>query len=79
MTAVNGLLAIAVFGFSDRCWKLIYYPKVEQWQLFDLEKDPLELQNLAPQPEHNRQVKDLTQKLQALMSASGDALSLALH
>jgi arylsulfatase A-like enzyme len=35
----------------DRRWKLIYYPKVEVTQLFDLEADPLETRNMEGEPE----------------------------
>jgi arylsulfatase A-like enzyme len=35
----------------DQRWKLIYYPKVEVTQLFDLEADPQETKDIAGEPE----------------------------
>jgi arylsulfatase A-like enzyme len=35
----------------DKRWKLIYYPKVDVTQLFDLEADPEETKDLAGEPE----------------------------
>lgn len=35
----------------DQRWKLIYYPKVDVTQLFDLEADPQETKDLAGEPE----------------------------
>ncbi len=35
----------------DQRWKLIYYPKVEVTQLFDLEADPLETKDMSGDPE----------------------------
>jgi len=43
-------------------WKLIRYPKIHHNQLFNLETDPHELNNLAEAPEHKN-------KLDALMTA----------
>ena len=40
----------AHYGVRTRTHKLIYFWKKEQWELFDLVKDPLELHNLYGQP-----------------------------
>lgn len=32
---------------TDDGWKVVFYPKADRWQLFDLKSDPLELRNLA--------------------------------
>ncbi len=62
----------AVYGYfydfqqmirTDR-WKLIRYPKVDRVQLFDLESDPLEKNNLAGQPEHAATVRSLSQRME---------------
>ncbi|GBL24755.1 hypothetical protein EMGBS6_15400 [Opitutia bacterium] len=42
----------ACASFSDGRWKVIRYPLVDRTQLFDLEKDPRELANLAEIPAH---------------------------
>jgi len=33
-------------------WKLIHYPQLPKWQLFDLDRDPDELHNLAGDPQY---------------------------
>lgn len=76
----------AVFGyFTDTQrmvrtadgWKLVRYPKAGRWQLFDLNEDPLELENLADtggEPEHPR-FEGLRRRLEEWRRASGDPLS----
>ena len=32
-------------------WKLVHYPAISEWQLFDLNSDPLEMENLADSDE----------------------------
>lgn len=44
-------------------WKLIYYPTGNRFQLFDMETDPEERQNLAGQDAHAGVLADLTQAL----------------
>lgn len=41
-------------------------------ELFDLEADPLEHENLATQPDHRSQVRELRAKLERWMEAQGD-------
>ncbi len=36
----------------DGRWKLLYYPKIERYQLFDLSADPDEINDLSAKPEH---------------------------
>lgn len=47
----------------DQRYKLIYYPTGNHFQLFDLEKDPKECVDLAPDPQHAGILQDLTAKL----------------
>lgn len=56
----------------DQRWKLMRYPLVDQTQLFDLEADPLELNNLADNPGHASKVAELLKTLQAEMKHYGD-------
>ena len=44
-------------------------PEVE---FFDLEKDPLEMKNLAGDPEYGEKIEELRGKLQAWMKEQGD-------
>ncbi len=62
----------------DDRWKLIRYPDVNQTQLFDLQKDPHELANLANKPEFESRVKEMTRLLQAEMARYGDHQALAM-
>ncbi|WP_406697618.1 sulfatase-like hydrolase/transferase [Singulisphaera sp. Ch08] len=47
----------------DDRWKLIWYPKVDQVQLFDLSTDPDELTNLAGNPAHAKERERLSSLL----------------
>jgi arylsulfatase A-like enzyme len=63
-------------AFTDGRWKLIRYPEVDRTQLFDLQDDPLEVNNLADKPEHATKVAELTAALAKEMQQSGDAAAL---
>jgi arylsulfatase A-like enzyme/lysophospholipase L1-like esterase len=39
-------------GVRDSRHKLMYFPKTKEWMLFDLEKDPKEMKNLAGEKEY---------------------------
>ncbi len=63
----------AVFGYfrdrqrmirTDR-WKLIHYPQLPRFQLFDLQNDPLELRDLAHDPRWQDEFVALRQQLVA--------------
>jgi len=56
---------------TDR-WKLIYYPKIDKYQLFDLVNDPYELKNLAVGPCHATVLGELRGKLEAWQKEVGD-------
>lgn len=40
-------------------YKLIYFYSVNEWELYDLKKDPAEQHNLASSPTYKKQLKDL--------------------
>lgn len=70
----------AVFGYfgavqrmirTER-FKLIHYPQIDRWQLFDLQADPNELRDLAAEPRHKATLADLRGKLIAWQRAAGD-------
>ncbi|MFA6562632.1 MAG: sulfatase-like hydrolase/transferase [Verrucomicrobiia bacterium] len=58
---------------TDR-WKLIWYPKLERQQLFDLATDPNELKDLAAEPRYSATRDDLRAKLEAWLKENGDPL-----
>ena len=60
------------YGVRTDRYKLIYYYTVEEWELFDLEKDPHELQNVYDAPGYADVVEDLKQELRALRNQYGD-------
>jgi arylsulfatase A-like enzyme len=56
---------------SER-WKLIYYPHLDRYQLFDLLRDPSELHDLATDPKFRDVRADLQQRLRAWQQQVGD-------
>uniref|UniRef100_A0A8H7NBG2 N-sulphoglucosamine sulphohydrolase C-terminal domain-containing protein n=1 Tax=Bionectria ochroleuca TaxID=29856 RepID=A0A8H7NBG2_BIOOC len=78
--------ARAHYGVRDQRYKLIYWynealgvsgarPGAEdekEWELFDCEKDPLELFNVYNDPEYQQTVMHMTQLLELKMSQIGD-------
>jgi arylsulfatase A-like enzyme len=53
-------------GMRTKKFKLIYFYTVDEWELYDLEKDPEEIHNLYHKKGYEKLVKDLTQQLQQL-------------
>lgn len=60
----------------DDRWKLIVYPRINQLQLFDLQRDPDELRNLAQDGKYTRQLTTMTTLLKQQQASFGDALPL---
>lgn len=52
--------------------KLIYYPKIDRTQLFDLARDPHERHDLAADPQHASVVERLRRQLATLQEELGD-------
>ena len=52
--------------------KLIWYPQPNVFLLFDLSKDPHEMQNLADSPAHNETLSKLKRRLSELQKEMGD-------
>lgn len=59
---------------TDR-WKLIHYPKVDRWQLFDRSADPFELHNLVDDVRQAEVLAMLRRQLNELQRAHGDPLA----
>jgi len=57
---------------TDDGWKVVFYPKLDRWQLFDLKSDPLELRDLAS-ANHPR-FAALRDRLEAWQMEAGDPI-----
>lgn len=55
-------------------WKLIHYPAVNRWQLFDLDADPYELTNLVDAPKYADVLARLRAALREEQARAGDSL-----
>lgn len=60
----------------DPRWKLIRYPRINRTQLFDLETDPHETQDLSADPAHGPQVERLLGLMRDWQRQLGDTLPL---
>ena len=56
----------AHYGVRTAAHKLIFFPKKNQWELFDLINDPHELHNLYGEPGHDALTATLKQELARL-------------
>ncbi|MFM7111512.1 MAG: sulfatase/phosphatase domain-containing protein, partial [Planctomycetota bacterium] len=65
-------------ALRDGPWKLIRYPEVDRTQLFNLETDPFEKDNLSDKPEHASRVKEMMQALERDLKALGDTAPLVV-
>lgn len=65
-------------AIHDGRWKLIRYPLVDVTQLFDLEHDPHELNNLADDPQHQDRVERMTNLLREWQQKTSDDAPLVV-
>ncbi|MDX2040377.1 MAG: sulfatase [Acidobacteriota bacterium] len=56
----------AHYGVRTDRYKLIFFNKLNQWELYDLQKDPTEMKNLYNDPAYKKIVEDLKKELQRL-------------
>ncbi len=63
-------------SIRDDRWKLIRYPLIDKTQLFDLQVDPHEMNDLAGQPESAGKITQLTALLEKTRQEYGDAAPL---
>jgi arylsulfatase A-like enzyme len=63
-------------GVRKKEWKIIYYPQRNFTQLFNLEKDPLEIKNLANLPESQPKIAEMMALMYKLHDANDDTASL---
>ncbi|MEM7315731.1 MAG: sulfatase/phosphatase domain-containing protein, partial [Planctomycetota bacterium] len=59
-------------------WKLIVYPQAEVLKLFDLSKDPHEMNDLSKLPEHQGKVDELYDQLVKLQEKMDDPMDLTV-
>ena len=59
-------------GVSTERYKLIRYYGVDEWELFDLEKDPREMCSVYNDPAYAEIVRELKQELYRLKKEVGD-------
>ncbi len=65
-------------SLRDDRWKIIRYPHVNVTQLFDLQSDPNELNNLADKPEYAAKVKELTALMEKMQKEFDDPWPLTV-
>lgn len=65
-------------SIRDGRWKLIRYPPINHTQLFDLENDPDELNNLASDPAQADRIEEMMGFLVEEQKAAGDDLALSM-
>ncbi len=58
---------------GDR-WKLMYYPKIHKYQLFDILADPAEMNDLASDPTQTPLVQKMSTQLETWQDQVGDPL-----
>ena len=67
------------FGVSDGRYKLIrFYKGVKSWELFDLKKDPQELNNLISNKKYSRIKKQMSLKLHDAINKYEDTEALSI-
>jgi arylsulfatase A-like enzyme len=54
------------YGVRTERYKLIYFNKIDQWELFDLQKDPRELRNVYNDPANAKTVETLKAEMYRL-------------
>jgi arylsulfatase A-like enzyme len=75
-------------GYYDETWRGVRTERYKYtvigdrtgarpWQLFDLQSDPYEMDNLVDQPGHSGLARDMHHRLSGLLDATGDDFALA--
>jgi len=57
-------------------YKLIYYPMIKRTQLFDMQADPLEMNDLSKKPEHAERIETMMAQLEDWKKVVDDPLDL---
>lgn len=56
----------AHYGVRTQRYKLIFFNKLNQWELYDLQKDPREMNNVYSDPAYAKTVEELKREMQRL-------------
>jgi len=65
------------YGVRTECYKLMhFYYDIDEWELYDLEKDPSEMNNRYDDPEYKEIQENLHLRLSELRKQYGDSDSL---
>jgi arylsulfatase A-like enzyme len=66
------------YGISTERYKLVhFYYDIDEWEMFDLKTDPLELKNVYNDPAYSAERKKLHEQLDGLMKKYRDSDALA--
>jgi arylsulfatase A-like enzyme len=65
-------------SIRDDRWKLARYPLIDKTQLFDLQADPHEMNDLSTNPEYASKIKELTAVLEKTRTELGDTAPLTV-
>ena len=64
------------FGLRTERYKLIHHYSIDEWELFDLEKDPDEMISLYTNPEYSDIARMMSSRLEKERIAVGDTVML---
>ncbi|MHC4187529.1 MAG: sulfatase family protein, partial [Planctomycetota bacterium] len=59
-------------GVRTHTHKLIYFDRIDQWELYDLLKDPREMNNIYDDPKHEKLINELKKELKRLQTELDD-------
>ncbi|MGQ9621700.1 MAG: sulfatase family protein, partial [Bacteroidales bacterium] len=66
------------YGISTDRYKLIhFYYDIDEWELYDLQSDPLEMRNVYNDPDYSQVKNELHKRLKKIMKKYGDSEELA--
>ena len=61
----------AHYGIRDERYKLVHFPRTDEWNLVDLKEDPLEMQSVHDKPAYKKTLADMRAKLSGLQNKYG--------